>query len=177
MSTTRSLQTRVCRHLGRAMRKSDLSSGRRWLVETMQEVAFGRLMHLILVKGEPLPDLPPRIYQDRRLTGPNQCRPEAELGDFLLKEQVVALFEELDRIGSAVIAVLEVRDGLPYGMTLEQKSGKWGSRAAAPTARHNQKTDSLTHRPRCGGCWVSPKRRLNTLPSLRGWRGRSAHFG
>jgi len=88
----------------------------------MQELGFGRMEHLILLKGEPIVDLPPRIIVDRRLTGPNQHRPEVNLVDFLLKEQVIMLFEEFDRIGSAIIAELEVRDGLPYGMTLEQRA-------------------------------------------------------
>jgi len=107
----------------RVVRKLDLTPARRWLVENMQKIGFGRMKHLILVKGEPIVDLPPRVYRDRRLTGANMHRPEAELDDFLLKEQVITLFEEFDRIGSGVIAVLEVRDGLPYGMTMEERPG------------------------------------------------------
>jgi hypothetical protein len=102
------------------IRKSDLTAARRWLVENMQKIGYGRIKHLVIVNGQPLTDPPPRMYRDHRLTGPNSRRREEQLPDFILKEQVVKLFEEFDRIGSGVIARLEVRDGLPYGMTLEQ---------------------------------------------------------
>lgn len=104
----------------RALRKSDLSPARRWLVENMQRLGYGRLTHMILVNGEPLTNPPPRMYRDHRLTGPNRSRPEAQLKDFVLKQRLVALFEQFDRIGNGVVAVLEVRDGLPYGMRLEE---------------------------------------------------------
>ncbi len=86
----------------------------------MQKIGFGRIKYLVIVDGEPLLDPPPRTYQDRRLTGPNQRRREVGLDDFVLKEQVLILFDELHRIGNGVIARLEVRDGLPYGVTLEE---------------------------------------------------------
>ena len=104
----------------RAVRKSQLSPARQWLVENMQKLAYGRFKHLIIVNGDPLISPPPRRYRDRRLTGANGGRREAALADFVLKQRLVALFDELDRIGNGVIAVLEVRDGLPYGMTLEE---------------------------------------------------------
>jgi hypothetical protein len=86
----------------------------------MQRIGFGRIKRLAIVNGEPLVNPPPRIYRAHRLTGPNQRRRETELEDFGLKQRVVDLFEELDRLGSGVIAVLEVRDGLPYEMALEE---------------------------------------------------------
>jgi len=104
----------------RVVRKSDLTAARRWLVENMQKIAYGRFKQLVIVNGQPLTDPPPRMYRDQRLTGHNNHRRETQLPDFILKEQVVTLFEEFDRIGNGVIARLEVRDGLPYGMTLEE---------------------------------------------------------
>ena len=47
-------------------------------------------------------------------------RRESHLADFILKESVVRLFGEFDRIGNGTVAGLEVRDGLPYGVTLEE---------------------------------------------------------
>jgi hypothetical protein len=86
----------------------------------MQKIGYGRIKHLVVVNGQPLTDPPPRMYRDHRLTGHNSRRREARLPDFMLKEQVVKLFDEFDRIGNGVISRLEVRDGLPYGMTLEE---------------------------------------------------------
>lgn len=104
------------------LRKSDLSPARRRLVEGMQDLGFGRYKHLVIVNGDPLLNPAPRRYQDRRLTGPNRRCQEVHLADFALKEQVVHLFEEFDAIRNGVIAVLEVREGLPYNMTLEKPS-------------------------------------------------------
>jgi len=86
----------------------------------MQRIGYGRFKHLVIVRGDPLVNPPPRLYRDQRLTGPNQGRRESDLGDFILKERVVRLFEEFDRIGNGTVPRLEVRDGLPYGMTLEE---------------------------------------------------------
>lgn len=102
------------------LRKSDLSPSRQWLVEAMQRIGYGRLKHLVIVGGEPLVNPRPRLYRDRRLTGPNAGRRESHLADFILKESVVRLFEEFDRIGNGTVARLEVRDGLPYGVTSEE---------------------------------------------------------
>ena len=83
-------------------------------------IGFGRIKHLVVVNGQPLTHPPPRMYRDHRLTGSNGRRREKQIPDFILKDQVVHLFEEFDRIGNGVISSLEVRDGLPYGMTLEE---------------------------------------------------------
>ena len=102
------------------VRKSDLTAARKWLVENMQKIGYGRFKQLVIVNGQPLTNPPPRMYRDQRLTGHNNHRREAQIPDFILKEQVVKLFEEFDRIDNGVISRLEVRDGLPYGMTLEE---------------------------------------------------------
>ncbi len=116
-STSSSKRPRPVR---RVVRKSDLSLARRWLVENMQKISYGRVKHLVIVKGQPLTDPPPRMYRDYRLTGGNSRRREEQIPDFILKDQVIQLFGEFDRIGNGVISRLEVRDGLPYGMTLEE---------------------------------------------------------
>jgi len=104
----------------RVVRKSDLTPARRWLVENMQKIGFGRIKQLVIVNGQPLRRPPPRVYRDHRLTGNNSHRREEQISDFILKDRVVRLFEKFDRIGNGVISSLEVRDGLPYGMTLEE---------------------------------------------------------
>ena len=109
--------------LHRAVHKSELTVARKWLIENMQKLGYGRFKQLVIIHGQPLTDPPPRMYLDKRLTGQNCQRRELQLADFILKEQVVKLFEEFDRIGNGVIARLEVRDGLPYGMTLEEPVG------------------------------------------------------
>jgi hypothetical protein len=104
----------------RTVRKSELTPGRRWLVEKMQKIGFGRIKQLVIVNGQPLKRPPPRVYRDHRFSGGNSRRPETQIPDFILKDQVIRLFEKFDRIGDGVVSSLEVRDGLPYGMTLEE---------------------------------------------------------
>jgi hypothetical protein len=105
---------------GRTLRKSELSPNWQWLVDLMQELGFGRVQHLAFTAGEPLRDPPPRIYRHRRLTGANHERAESTLSDFMVKSRVLRLREELGRLGSGMLASLDVRDGLPYGITLEE---------------------------------------------------------
>lgn len=94
-----------------AIWKSALPPARRWLVERMQRLNFGRIT-LIVAGSEPVIDPLPRVYCRRRLRGPNRARQEDGLEDFILKGQVLNLFEELDRIGNGIVTI-EVRDGLP----------------------------------------------------------------
>jgi len=88
----------------------------------MQKVGYGKIEHLLIVKGEPVVHPPPRLYRHHRLTGPNQERREQSLPDFLLKQQILRLFASLDRIQDGIVATLQIRDGLPYDMLMEEPS-------------------------------------------------------
>lgn len=100
--------------------KSQFSPNRRWLVETMQRLGFGRVEGVAILRGEPSPVPVPRLYRIQRLTGLNDDRVEAKLEDFQLKDQVQRLFGAFDRIGSGMVQAIEVRDGLPYSLTMEE---------------------------------------------------------
>jgi len=102
----------------RVVRKSQLSPARRWLVEQMQILGYGRIKHLVVSNREPVVNPPPKLCPRRKLTGPRQRPREIPCGDFILKEQVVNLFDELDSMSSGVIAV-DVRDGLPFDFICE----------------------------------------------------------
>ena len=86
----------------------------------MQRIGYGRIKHLAIAGGEPVLNPPPRVYRDRRLTGSNEQRAEIPLGDFLLKDQTVRMFQVLDEIADGVIVALEIRDGLPCRITSEE---------------------------------------------------------
>jgi len=78
----------------------------------MQRLGYGRIKHLIVIHGEPMSQPPPKICRRRKLKGP-RYRPRPSLPeDYLLKEQVTNLFEELDSMANRIIAI-DVRDGLP----------------------------------------------------------------
>jgi len=100
--------------------KQLLSAGRRSLVETLQRINFGRIEGLVVRGGEPVLNPMPRIVHEFKFLADNGPRPESAKSDFLLKQQVVELFEHLDKIGDGVIHSLEVQHGLPFRMAVEE---------------------------------------------------------
>lgn len=100
--------------------KASLSAGRRRLVEMMQQLNFGRIEDLEIRSGEPLFNPAPRVVQDIKIGGENGPRPESLFPDFLLKNQVIELFEHFDRLCDATIASIDVKHGLPFKLVVEQ---------------------------------------------------------
>lgn len=100
--------------------KSALSAARRRLLETMQQLNFGRIENLAVRAGEPAFDLAPKIVQDIKIGGENGPRPELTRDDFVLKSQVAELFDHLSRLGDGSIAMIEVKHGLPFRLVIEQ---------------------------------------------------------
>lgn len=100
--------------------KQHLSTGRRRLVETLQRINFGRIEGLVIRGGEPVLDPMPRIVHEFKFQADNGPRPESVKSDFLLKRQVVELFDLLDSLGDGVVQSLEVQRGLPFRMTVEE---------------------------------------------------------
>lgn len=103
--------------------KSDLSNGRRRLVELMQELGFGRIEGLAICASEPVLDPPPTIIREVKFTAQNGPRDERRLNDFVLKVPVVEMFHEFDRLRDGVIAVLTIKHGLPFRMDVSHKAG------------------------------------------------------
>jgi hypothetical protein len=102
--------------------KGSLSPDRRRLLETMQRLNFGRIEQLEIRGGEPTFSPGPRVVQDIKLGSENGPRPELGREDFVLRAAVIELFEHLDRLGSATVAAIEVRYGLPVRLVLERSS-------------------------------------------------------
>jgi len=102
----------------RVVRKSQVSPARKWLIETMQRLGYGRIKHLIIVNREPITNPPPKICPRRKLFGPRHHPGTIPSDDFILREHVVNLFNELDTMVNGIIAI-DVRDGLPCDITDE----------------------------------------------------------
>lgn len=99
--------------------KSSLSPGRKRLLELMQRVNFGRIENLCVRDGEPVLDPPPRVVHEIKFSGENGPRPEAGIGDFVVKAQIVDLLAHFDRLRNATIEVLTIKHGLAFGMHVE----------------------------------------------------------
>jgi hypothetical protein len=100
--------------------KASLSPNRRRLIETMQQLNFGRIEELHLCDGEPVFCPAPQLIQKIRFRAENGPRPESGRSDFVLRSSVVEMFDHLGRIGDGVVASIEVRHGLPFRLTVER---------------------------------------------------------
>jgi hypothetical protein len=86
----------------------------------MQQLLFGRIENLVIRRGQPVFDPPPTVIREHKFGGENGPHPKLGADDFLLKEQVVDLFRQLDTLGDGVITVLEVKHGLPFRMLVAE---------------------------------------------------------
>ena len=100
--------------------KASLSPVRRRLLKLFQQLNFGRLESLVIRNGEPVLDPLPRRQFEIKFAGENGPRPELDVADFLLKRQVVELFEFFDQLLDGVIDVLEIKHGLPFRMIVTE---------------------------------------------------------
>jgi hypothetical protein len=102
--------------------KAALPEPRRRLLELMQEVNYGRIEGLVVRNGQPTFTPPPRIIREVKFGGDNSPRRDLASADFLLKDQIIDLFCQLDSLGEGVIEVLEIKAGLPFRAFLPRAS-------------------------------------------------------
>ena len=100
--------------------KKQLSAPRQLFIEKLQKINFGRIERLVVQDGEPVLNPMPRVVREIKFQAENGPRPEAVKPDFVLKRQVVELFEYFDSLGHGVITSIEVQRGLPFRMTVEE---------------------------------------------------------
>lgn len=99
--------------------KQDLSAQQVRLLELMQDINFGRIEGLSVRDGEPVLDPHPRVIREVKFGGDNSARPEIDASNFLLKAQVIELFQHFDELGTGAIEVLVIKHGLPFCMSVE----------------------------------------------------------
>ncbi|MCC7409804.1 MAG: hypothetical protein IT442_17190 [Phycisphaeraceae bacterium] len=105
-----------------AVHKSSLSLARQRLVSAMQSLGFGRIEQLHVVDGDPVLTPPPRFFRRWKSGGENQVRPEFDVNDFVLKQEVVDFLHELDKFGSGVIPLIEIWQGVPRLADFEESN-------------------------------------------------------
>lgn len=102
------------------MKKQQLSECNQWLTEQCQRLNFGQITFSVRA-GEPDPGRPWRTRRIVKLgSGENGPRVEANLADFELCQEQVALFDALRRVGDGETVTVEVRHGLPFLVEIEQ---------------------------------------------------------
>ena len=111
--------------------KSSLSLARQRLVELFQNQPFCRIEYLGVVDGDPRFTASTRVIQKLKMGSEAGVRPEAARSDFLLKQQVVDMFQQMTEIANGEVLSIEVRHGLPFSMEVEHHhaSGNEDARA------------------------------------------------
>lgn len=101
--------------------KRELSGEHRNLLEQMQALNYGRILNIQVRGGAPHFTSMTRVERMIRFGGDNRPRPESGLNNFALKDKVVELFDAIERMGDGLILKLEVKGGLPFDMTVEER--------------------------------------------------------
>jgi hypothetical protein len=110
--------TAVSRAPQKPLTKLSLSPARRWLVELMQDLNFGRLEKLHVRDGEPVLDPTPLVRREIVFGKNNTPNSARDKDDFALKEQLIELFDLFDQQGSVTVESLVIQHGLPVRMTV-----------------------------------------------------------
>ena len=101
-----------------AVKKANLTPARKRLLEMKQEINHGRIGGLKVHNGQPVFDPPPtvvRLFLFSKNNGPNASRSN---DGFVLKKNVMWLFEFFDQESTFVIKELFIENGLPVRITV-----------------------------------------------------------
>jgi hypothetical protein len=101
-------------------RKSDLSPAQQRLLVLIRSIQFGRLEQLHVQGGLPSWSPPPRVYRTIKLGASHFVSPCSDTGE--LRSQWVELFDHLRLLGDGVVERIEVANGLPLTMVIEQQA-------------------------------------------------------
>ncbi|MEQ8785109.1 MAG: hypothetical protein RIC55_02380 [Pirellulaceae bacterium] len=101
---------------------TSLSSARRRLLQLMTRINFGRIEQLPVRDCEPVLEQLPRIVREVKLGRRDRVRQVTEQDAFALKDQVLDLFEHLDRMGSGLIEKIEIQAGLPFRIHVSESA-------------------------------------------------------
>lgn len=88
-------------------------------MELMRSLSFGRICDLHVRDGEPVFSPPPRYTKVVKLGQEAHLDRDFPARDYTLKKQVVDLFRHFDADRDLDIAILEVKNGLPFKFEVE----------------------------------------------------------
>jgi hypothetical protein len=101
---------------------SDLSPARKALVRLFQSVNFGQIIGLAIRDGEPVfLDPEPTVLVDVKLDGDEGERPEADLADFTLRQEVRRFLAHLEQLKNGTVERVELRNGIPRRIVIKRR--------------------------------------------------------
>ena len=95
------------------LRFSELSAPRQALVRKCQRIGFGRIEDLDVRDCEPVFGPRTRSFLDVKLDSDEVPRPEQNLSDFVVRDEIRRLLYKLDAIRDGTIERIEVLAGIP----------------------------------------------------------------
>lgn len=99
----------------------DLRPSERAFVTAMRQLRFGRFESLRIERGELVLDPWPKTVRDVKFCA-KANQPETTGDEFLLKEQAAEFIQYVRAVETGVIRTLEVKNGLPFSMTIEDRA-------------------------------------------------------
>jgi hypothetical protein len=102
-------------------RLTQLSVARQALVRLLQSVNFGQILGLAIRDGDPVFHPEPTVLLDVKLDADEGERREADLPDFVLRDEVRRLMARLDQLENGWIERIEVRSGIPRRVVIERR--------------------------------------------------------
>ena len=101
------------REIRATLRFSELSPAWQALIRLFQSLNQGHVRNLVVRCGAPVFDPKPTVTVDIRLDSEEGARPEIELPDFVLRDEVRRLMAHFAQLGDGLVERMEIRAGLP----------------------------------------------------------------
>ena len=99
-----------------------MTNAERELIRLIRKTQFGSISNIKLAGGQPVLDSDTSVSVEFRLSGLEPTREVISESEYLKKPQVRTLFERFRTTGSGTIECIDVRDGLPFKMTVKHKA-------------------------------------------------------
>lgn len=93
------------------------------LVRLCQSIDYGQIIRLGMRDGEPVFDSPPTVLVDVKLDAAEGDRPELDLPEFALRDEVRRLFAQLGQLRDGTVERIECRSGIPRRIIIERRLG------------------------------------------------------
>lgn len=99
---------------------TNLTTSQQRLVMLMRDISFGRIEGLAVAGGEPVFQNGPTVVRDIKFGAGSDSIPINPKQDFSLKAQVIEMFEHLQNMSNGTVEVLEIKNGLPFRMSVKE---------------------------------------------------------
>lgn len=99
-----------------------VTNAERELIRLIRQTQFGCISNIKLSAGQPVFDGNTSVSIEFKLSGLEPTKEVLSEQDYLGKPQVRTLFERFRTLGNGTIECIDVRDGLPFKMTIKRKA-------------------------------------------------------